>query len=320
MKLTNEEVVEKYGKQPVIEAFTPSSLHDYSRLNTREGLVWDMGMLMVTVQNSEGQKFGLTRGYEKTMSGLWMSSRFNPDVTHASPRLFQRQYTGPIMYDLDEDQQTAKIESWPAKHNFKLDIQVGKIHWEEENGALNLELNSLGPALLYKDLGDGDYQGDVSTHESFEIKGALNGEEVSGLGVLMLAWYPAGIGFYHTTLYTHIQQSWIPWITRYEGGSIEYGSKALFAGDVNWGFYVKDGTPILGETCSIDTRWGDADGVDIPLEAEIQYGDHSFNWMADGRMAIAKGNMNWISGKMINKAKKAKPVETFAWNEFRAGV
>ena len=39
MKQTAEAIIQKYGRAPVIEAFTPSSLDDYSRMTTRSGLV-----------------------------------------------------------------------------------------------------------------------------------------------------------------------------------------------------------------------------------------------------------------------------------------
>lgn len=302
----------------MIEAFTTSSLADYSRMTTRSGLVWDMAMLYMAVTDASGQKYGLTRAWEKTMTGMWMTGKFDPDVTQASERVFPRQYIGPINSDLDEDNQTATIQSWPSRHNFKVHIEVGRIHWEEEDGALNLDLKSLGPAYRYTDVGDGDYESQISTCEFFEVEGIFNGEHVTGLGCLDQPWYPPGIGFFHSKLYRYVQQIMIPWITRYDDGSVEYGVKANFADDVNWGFYVTDGTPTLGENCSIDTTWGDADGTEIPLKADIQYGDHRFKWVADGRMGIIKGNMNWVSGKMINTQKDAKPVETFAWNEFRA--
>ncbi len=143
---------------PVIEAFTTYSLADYSRMTTRSGLIWDQAFMYMAVTNAEGQKFGLTRAWEKTMTGVWMTGKFNPDVTQASPRVFQRQYSGPISFDLDEERQMAKIESFPSKHNFKVHIGVGEIHWEEENGALSLDLKSLGSAMLYKDLGDPDHR------------------------------------------------------------------------------------------------------------------------------------------------------------------
>lgn len=80
------------------------------------------------------------------------------------------------------------IQSSPSRHNFKVDVEVGEIHWEEENGGFNLDLKPLGPAMMIKDLGDGDYEGMMATSQMFEIQGTFNGEKVSGLGA-----YDAGI-------------------------------------------------------------------------------------------------------------------------------
>ena len=317
MSRSDDEIIQKYGRAPVIEAFTPSSLADYSRTTTRSGLVWDMAMLYVSLTDAEGQKYALNRGWEKTMSGLWLSCKLDPDLAKASPRLFKRQYTGPIRFDLDEDQQTAKIASWPSKHSFEVDIAVGRIHWEEENGAVCLDLESLGTAMRYSDLGDGDYEGTIVTCEVFEVEGTINGEPVRGVGGLDNTWLHPGIGFTQSKLYTHIQNTWMTWVTRYDDGTIEHGVKGSGAGDWHWGFYVKDGTPILEKSFTADTKWGDVDGVRIPVEVDIQYGDHNFKWVADGRMSLIKGNMNRVSGKVINTAKKAKPLETFSWIEFR---
>lgn len=317
MEQSDEEIVQKYGHPPVIEAFTPSSLNDYSRMSTRSGLVWDMGMLYVSVTDSEGQKYALNRGWEKTMSGLWLSCKLDADISRASPRLFKSQYTGPIRFDLDEEKQVANIKSWPSRHNFKVDIEVGKIHWEEESGAVNLDLKSLGTAMRYTDLGEGDYEGMIVTCEVFEVSGTINGEPVSGVGGMDNTWIHPGVGFTQSKLYTHIQNTWMAWVTRYDDGTIEHGVKGSGAGAWHWGFYVKDGKPILEKNYTADTTWGDADGVKIPLEVDIQYGDHNFKWEADGRMSLIKGNMNRVSGRVINTRKAAKPAETFSWIEFR---
>lgn len=234
--------------------------------------------------------------------------------------MFQRQYSGPIEFDLDDGGQTAQIYSWPSSNNFKVDVSVGNTHWEEENGALNLDLKSLGPAMRYTDLGDEGYEGMMVTGEPFEVKGTLNGEGVSGLGTLDMCWLPPGIGFTQSKTYTHIQDTWMPWITRYNDGSLEHGVIACGPGDWNWGFYSENGKPILSELNTIDRKWDVAGGVRFPVEADIQHGDRTFKWVADGRMNINPGKMNWVSGKVINRDKKATPVETYSWHEFRANA
>lgn len=315
MKLTDNEIIQKYGKPPVIEAFTPS-LADFSRLTTRSGLGWDMAGICAAVTNAEGQKYALLRIWEKTLSGVRMTGELDEDVSRASPRVFKRQYSGPIRFDVD-DPQMLQIQSSPSRHNFKVDIEEGNIHWEEENGALNVDLKILGPAMMIKDQGDEDYEDMIATSQMFEIKGTLNGENVSGLGVIDQSWLSPGIGLVQSKWHTHIETTWMPWITRYDDGSIEYGVIGSGAGDWHWGFYVKDGIPVSCKRNTIDTKWGDAGGVTIPLEADIQYDDHKLKWVADGRMNIDKGHLNWVSGKMINTEKTAAPVETYAWHEFR---
>ena len=321
LKQTDEEIYKMYGRAPEIEVFTPSSIADYARTTVRSGLVWDMAMLYVTLNDSKGQKYTLNRGWEKTMSGLWLSSKLDPDLSKASPRIFKRQFTGSISFDVDHEEQKIKIRSWPSKHNFRIDIEVGKIHWEEENGAVNLDLKPVGPGFLHSDLDELDgFEGMEVTCEVFEVTGTINGEKVTGYGGLDNTWLVPGVGFSQCKIYTHIQTMWSVWATRYDDGSLEYGAFGTGPGNWRWGFYVEDGKPMVGQEFTIDAKWGEADGVKVPVEVDFKYGDHDFKWNPNGRLSLLKGNLNRVSGEMINTRRTAKPVETFSWIEFRQPV
>jgi hypothetical protein len=318
LKQSKDDIIKEYGVAPMVEAFTPRSLDDHSRTSTRFNLVWDQAWLYVIVADAAGQKYILIRGYEKALTGMWLTSKLNADIQQVSPRIFKEQYRGPISFDLDVETQTARIKSWPSKHNFQIELGVDQGHWWEENGALDLHFKSLGPAMRIIDPGNGAHEGLVYTSEMFELKGTLNGEAVSGLGGLDQAWLPPGVGWTQCMTYKYIQKIWIPWATRYDDGTVEYGVNSSGEGDWHWGFYVKDGQAYLSKENIMDIQWGDVGGAEIPVAVDVRYGDHRFQWLPDGRADIIKGNMNWVSGKMVNTAKTAAPVETFAWNEFRA--
>ena len=315
---SKEEIIKKYGVAPKIEAFTPNSLDDHSRTSTRSGLVWDQAWLYTIVASADGQKYVLIRGYEKALTGMWLSSKLNADILKVSPRVFKSLYTGPLYFDLDDDKQMARIKSWPSKHNFTIDLYTDHITWQEENAALDLEWKALGPAMRLTDSGSKDHEGLIYTSEMFEVKGRLNGIEVSGLGGLDQAWLPPGIGWTQCKTYNYIQNCWIPWATRYDDGSLEYGVNATGDGDWHWAFLVQDGKPYIDQNNSLELKFEQAGDARVPIEANIQHGDKRFKWVADGRADIIKGNMNWVSGKMTNENKKAVPLETFAWNEFRS--
>ncbi len=318
MNQSNDDIIKEYGVAPTIEAFTPSSLDDHARTSTRSGLVWDQAWLYTIVASADGQKYVLIRGWEKALTGMWLSSKLDSDIKKVSPRVFKSLYSGPINFDLDESSEMARIKSWPSKHGFQVDLYTDRIEWQEEKGALDLQWKTLGPAMRLSDLGGESHEGLVYTSEMFEVKGTLNGVAVSGLGGLDQAWLPPGIGWTQCKTYTHIQGVWIPWATRYDDGSVEYGVNAAGAGDWRWAFWVRNGEAYINASNSVEMTFGDAGGAQIPLEADVRHGDHRFRWIADGRADIIKGNMNWVSGKMINLATTASPVETFAWNEFRA--
>ena len=77
-----EEIIKEYGVAPEIEAFTPNSLDDHSRTSTRSGLVWDQAWLYTIIASADGQKYVLIRGYEKALTGMWLSSKLNADILH----------------------------------------------------------------------------------------------------------------------------------------------------------------------------------------------------------------------------------------------
>ncbi len=40
-----------------------------------------------------------------------------------------------------------ELKSYPAKNNFKIELEVNRFHWEEENGEIALHFNALGPGF-----------------------------------------------------------------------------------------------------------------------------------------------------------------------------
>ncbi|MFC1822182.1 hypothetical protein ACFL9T_05710 [Thermodesulfobacteriota bacterium] len=317
MTKNSEELAKEYGIEVYTTSFTPDSLDDYSRTSNRFGLVWDQAWAYTTVTSVSGQRYAFIRGYEKAVTGMTMSSKLTEDMNMVSPRTFDHLYIGPVYFDLVEEKEMFRIKSWPARNNFQFDVAVNRMHWQEENGELDLHWEALGPACRILTPGAKIQEDMFYTSEICEVKGTVHGEEVSGFGGFDQCWLPPGIGWTQGKIYTYVQNYWIPWANRYADGSIEYGVTTFGAGDWSVGFFVENGKPYISNDNEINMTWGDYEGDRVPLNADVRHGQHHFKWTAGSRVSKIKGNMKWVDSKMINKARKDEPVETFSWNEYR---
>ena len=148
MKKTWEEIAEEYGSQMIAKTFTPR-LEDYFRTTRKFGLAWDSAWISATVSAGNGQKYNLCRGWEKTTSILIKTSRLQEDLSGVSPRLFKHLFVGASSFELLEDKKLIQINSFPARHKFKIEIEVNRFLWQEDDGELDLIYEPLGPALWF---------------------------------------------------------------------------------------------------------------------------------------------------------------------------
>ncbi len=314
MKYTTEEKFKDFGREVIVKSFTPSSIDDYFKTTPRFGTVWYEGWLSASVNSASGQRYGFVRGYEKTSSNLMLSFKMRDDLLDVSSKLFEKLYLGKIVFDRVEGQEVAIIKSYPSKHNFQIQLNVNKIHWQEDNGDIDLQYESLGPALSFY-IPSGRIKEELYyTAEVFRITGKVLGETVIGYGSLDQAWITPGISWFSSKGFLFFEDVWLIWANRYPDGSTDYG--IVIFGPENWNicFYVDGGQAYTQKNNTIDIKWAE-EGYPLKVEIAMDNNKFQFQWNCERRLLEVKGMALWANGRMINLAKKEKPVEGYAWLE-----
>ncbi len=315
MNKSKNDLAKDYGGKTFADSFTPT-LEDYFRTTVRYGLAWDFAWFYATVTTAQGKIYNFCRGYEKTNSTLAMNTMLTNDPSAGAEPLFKRLFIGMILFEQLKDQEMITVRSIPAKHNFQFNIEPGRFHWQEENGELDLQMRTLGPALWFFTPGAKIKEDVYYTSELCRVTGTVMGEAVSGFGGLDQTWMPIGMGYIHGKLYKYLEESWISWANSYADGTYEYG--VCFTGFDQWScvFYCKN-----GESPYVATKQNDFSiqwtGDGVPQEVLIQSGPHHFKWTADARATELKEHMQWATGRMINLARNDTPVKSFSTNEYR---
>ncbi len=314
MKPDINEKAKAYGTDTIISSYRPQSLEEYFRTTTRFGLGWDSAWIYCSVTSANGQKYAFMRGYEKTSSSVFMSSRLLEDTSAVSPRLYKRLYMGPTFFDRVPGEEKARVTSYPSKHNFQIEIAPGKFHHVEENGKIDFLFETLGPACRFLIPGAKIKEDLYYTSELCRVKGKVEGEEVIGFGGLDQAWLPHGIGWAQSKCYLYFEEYWLVWANRYADGSVDYGIAGYGPGDWSLGYYVKDGQSSMSTDNDFTMEYA-AEGY--PSKAEFRLGPNKFKWSCDCRLNEVKGHVLHVNGRMANTAKKEQPVDGFSWIEFR---
>lgn len=314
MGQSRDDVARQYGTEIMAASFTPGSLEDYFRRTVRFGLIWDYGWLYAAVTSKGGQRYALHRGYEKASTNHVLTCKLQKDLSSVARKLYKHLYMGPAFFERLEEKNRILVTSYPARNNFKIEIEVNHFHWQEEEGAIDLQFEALQPACRWLNPGAGIQEDLYYTSELCQVTGTVLGEEVSGFGGLDQAWLPPGIGWTQCKIYQQIQDFWIVWANRYGDGSIEHGIGQYGAGGWNLGFFVQGGRPFISTDNVFLMTWAEEG---YPLKADLEMGPHRFTWTCNSRLAEIKGVVLWANGQMVNTARKDTPVEGFSWIEFR---
>ncbi len=315
MKKTNEELFRDLGKEVIVTPFTSNSICDYFKTTQKFGTVWDEGWLSASVKSASGQRFGFVRGYEKTSSNVILSFKMRDDLLTVSTKLFDKLYAGKIIFERVDGQEAAIVKSYPSKkHNFQIELNPHKIHWQEENGEIDLHYESLGPALSWYVPSGRIPEELYYTAESFRITGKVRGEDVIGYGSLDQSFITPGIDWFASKGFLFFEETWLIWANRYPDGSTDYG--IVIWGPENWNvcFYVDGGQAYAPKNNTIDVKWAE-EGYPLKVDVTMDNNKFQFQWNCERRILEVKGLALWGNGQMINLAKKDKPVEGYAWNE-----
>ncbi|HQP29721.1 MAG TPA: hypothetical protein PLB81_00215 [Deltaproteobacteria bacterium] len=314
LKYSNQSLFQDYGREVIVTPFVPGSIDDYFRTTSRQGLLWDEGWLSASLQSASGKRYGLVRGYEKTHSNIIISFTMRDDLAGVSTRLFKKLYTGKIAFDRIDGKDAAIVKSYPARHSFEIQLGVHKIHWREEGGVVDLEFESLGPALSYYFPGVRIKEGLYYTAEVFRCTGTIRGERVSGYGSLDQAWLPRGMDWFQSKGFLFFEDLWLVWANRYRDGSTDYG--VVISGPENWNVcFAVDGTEVTAPTeNAVAVTWA-PQGYPARVDVTMDHGQRQFQWHCQRRILEVKGMALWANGQMVNLARKEPPVEGYAWVE-----
>ena len=269
-----DDIAMAHGTETIISSFNPV-IEDYLRTTTRLGLGWDSAWIYAIVKTASGQRYSLTRGYEKASASMFMSCKMLDDTSEVSPRLFKRLYMGPILNQRIPDHDMVVVQSYPSKHNFKVEIKPNRYHWQEENGEVDLHLEALGPACRIISPGGRINEEMYYTSELCSVKGSIMGEEVTGFGGMDQSWLPHGIAWTQSKTYLYMESYWLVWANRYEDGTTDYGIAGCGPGGWNLSFYVRDGQPVFSNDNEFKVEYADAG---YSTEMDIRLGANRFKW------------------------------------------
>ena len=314
MKKDIDEIAKAHGTETIVTSFTPKSIEDYFRTTTRFGLGWDSAWVYAIVKTSGGQRYAFCRGYEKASSNLFYSCKLLGDTRSVSPRLHKRLYIGPGTFEKIPDKEMARVQSYPSKHNFQIDLEVNRFHWQEENGEVDLHFEALGPACRFLGPGARIKEDVFYTSELSTVSGTVLGETVTGFGGIDQSWLPHGIAWAQSKTHLYFESNWFVWANRYADGSTDYGVAGCGPGNWSLAFYVKDGQPYITNDVEFQAKYAEEG---YPREVDCRMGSKRFKWTCDCRMNEIKGFILWVSGRMINREEEELPIETFSQFEFR---
>lgn len=314
MNKTRDETAREVGTEVIGAPFTPTSIDEYYRETMRFGLTWDQAWLAGEVVTEDGKRYAFCRGYEKASTNLMLSQKLNPDLSKTSEKLYKHLYMGPMHFDKVEGKEMIVLKSYPAKNNFKIELEVNRFHWVEENGEIDLYFKALGPAFRWVSPAGKTNEELYYLAEYCEITGTVLGEAVTGFGSLEHDWLPPGIGWTQGKVYKYLQDFWVVFANRYEDGSVEYGLCQYGAGNWTAGFFVEDKNPYVSMDNEFKMDWAEEG---YPREGAFRMGPHKFKWIVKSRLFEIKGNVIWATGQMINQARKDLPVHSYSWIEFR---
>ncbi len=314
MKYTTKEKFKDFGREVEVKEFTPSSIDDYYKAVPRFGTEWYEGWLSASVISASGKHYAFVRGYERESSNIILTFKMRDDLLDVSSKLIDKLYLGKTFFDKIEGQEAAIIKSPPSKHTFQIELKVNKIHWQEDNGDVDLHYESLGPALSWYIPAGRVKEELYYTAEVFRITGKVLGDPVNGYGSLDQAWITPGISWFASKGFLFFEDVWVVWANRYADGSTDYG--VVIFGPENWNvcFYIDGGKAYTPKNNTIDIKWADErypSKVDLALDNKT----FQFEWNCERRLLEVKGMALWANGRMINLAKKEKPVEGYAWVE-----
>ena len=298
-----------YGSKVLADAFQPS-LSYYFRTHTPHGLAYQGSWLWTGLVDEEGTRYACMREWKTEYSLNAMVSKLAADPLAPATRLYKQLNMGIIMFERDDLRHAVQVSPAFEPDAFRVTLQPQHFLWSDAGGELDLEFNTLGPALRY--LCPGEKEDALYLSEFCRVTGSLQGKKVKGFGGIDCAFGTPGVGWLQSKIYRLLEKYWIVWANRYEDQSLEYGICIDGEADFHLGFVVRNGAVGIGD-CSINME-NFEDG--FPKGARIRIGEDSYTFRTTARISRIKGFMQWANGEMKREGEGKRIVETFSQLEF----
>jgi hypothetical protein len=289
-------------------------LFEYFRTYRPHGLVAQGVWVVANVMDAEGNKYNLFRQYKAFDTTMTVSSMVVPGLDSNPVQLFKpgEMFIGRCSQEMDTEKGFIEIKPFQANPKaFNIQVRPQHLLWKDADGRIDLEFKALGSALEF--YCPGILEDDQYRSEPCQVSGTLNGQPVSGFGVIDAAWGPAGCDFNQSKVYKLLEEYWVIWMNRYEDGSMDYGVFLNGLDQFHAGFYNKNGEDHVARDSHLEVFYNEANFV---KGAKFNLDDQQFEFTTEAKVVQVASMVSWASGKVLNLSEKRVPVQSFSWFEF----
>ncbi len=313
---SRDEMAKLYGTNVVSSMFTPE-LKDYWRRARHFGLVFDVDWLSANILSEDGERYCLFRAFQKNTS----AKAYANVVAGPNPGPLEgyEAYIGYAHYDYTEDKDSILVRSYDGTpENFSITIKPQWIHWTENDGAIDLTFEALGPAMQWYTAGGEIDESQYYMVEACKVTGTVNGKKVSGYGSNDMVWQEPGVCWHQGKHYCFIEDMWVPFVTEYDNGDIYYGHFLKGRNDWSVGYFVKNGEALMNSDYAMDIEWNST-GTG-PNEINVEISGHKFRWEPAVKLddpEASKPTIGYSVGTMRDLSHDGEVVGGQSWIEYR---
>jgi hypothetical protein len=301
------------GSETIACTNTPK-LNEYFRTYSPHRLAFQALWVVANVMDKEGKKYNVVREYKTSDSTLILASQSVPDLKSQAIPIFKPEelYTGQIASEIDDEKGYILVKPLiPIGPSFSIVIRPQHVVWKEGNNLIDLEFKAVAPALEFYT--PGKWEDDMYRSEPCSVKGTINGNSVSGFGVIDNAWGSIGVSFEDSKIYKVLEEHWSAWQNIYKDGSVEGGTILDGVDKFKFCYYYKNGKARVSHNCKTDVAFAE-DG--FITGAAIKMDELKFQYSSESRVIQSTAHVVWASGIMINLSEPEKPVKSFTWWEY----